>query len=67
MSAEIISFPFRTSTDTEQQRWIPAPRARETRIRPVVGWLRLGGIALAVLSSWGLVIGTARLVATVLL
>lgn len=64
MSAEIIAFPMQAST--EQQRWIPAPRQR-TQARVGLGWARLGGIAFAVVSSWVLVIGAARLMATVLL
>lgn len=62
MSAEIISFPFKAQ-DFDQQRWIPAPRARQASHRPVRGWLRLAGIVGAVLSSWLVVIGTARLIA----
>jgi hypothetical protein len=64
MSAEIIAFPMQAST--EQQRWIPEPRPR-TQARHGIAWLRVGGIGFAVLSSWGLVIGAARLVSTVLL
>ncbi|MDB5363571.1 MAG: hypothetical protein JWO51_4868 [Rhodospirillales bacterium] len=62
MSAEIISFPFKAQ-DFDQQRWIPVPRARQAPRRPVRGWLRLAGIVGAVLSSWLLVIGTARVIA----
>jgi hypothetical protein len=66
MSANIISFPLRASTGLDQQRWIPAPRARQAQARSGLGWLRLSGILFAGLSSWALVIGAARLVATVL-
>jgi len=66
MSADIISFPLKASSCLDQQRWIPAPRERRTSAPPMIGWLRLTGIMLAVLSSWALVIGTARLVAIVL-
>jgi hypothetical protein len=63
MSAEIISFPFKLSAGIDQQRWIPAPRARQAPARPQVRWLRLAGILGAALSSWVLVIGAARLIA----
>jgi len=66
MSADIISFPLKASNCLDQQRWIPAPRERRAPGRPLLGWLRLTGIMLAVLSSWALVIGTARLIAIVL-
>lgn len=63
MSAEIIAFPFKISAGIDQQRWIPGPRARQTAARPNIAWLRLAGILGAALSSWVLVIGTARLIA----
>lgn len=66
MSANIISFPLQASTGIDQQRWIPAPRARKAKARAGMGWLRVSGIVFAALSSWALVIGAARLVATVL-
>jgi len=66
MSADIISFPLKASSCLDQQRWIPAPRERRASGRSLLGWLRLTGIMLAVLSSWALVIGTARLIAIVL-
>jgi hypothetical protein len=63
MSAEIIAFPFKVSAGMDQQRWIPAPRARQRAARPNAAWLRLAGFLGAALSSWVLVIGTVRLIA----
>ena len=62
MSAVIISFPFKASTDTDQQRWIPAPRSRQATERNLIGWLRLAGILGAALSCWVVIIAAARLV-----
>jgi hypothetical protein len=66
MSAQIISFPMNASAPVEQQRWIPAPRARRSASRSLVGWLRLTGVLLAIISSWSLVIGTAHLISIIL-
>jgi hypothetical protein len=66
MSAEIISFPLKSPTGLDQQRWIPAPRGRRTPALSLVGWLRLTAVLLCIVSSWLMVIGTAHLIAFVL-
>ncbi len=66
MSADIIAFPLRASTGLDQQRWIPSPRERRPAGRLLLGWLRVSGVLFAALSSWALVVGAVRLIATVL-
>ena len=66
MSADIISFPLKASNCLDQQRWIPAPRERRPSHPSALGWARLTGIMLAVSVELALVIGTARMVATIL-
>jgi hypothetical protein len=63
MSAVILSFPLKAVADTDQQRWIPAPRSRQAPKRNRVGWLRLAGMLGVTLSSGVAIIGLARLVA----
>ncbi|HLZ67510.1 MAG TPA: hypothetical protein VKQ29_14855 [Aliidongia sp.] len=66
MSAEIISFPLRQSTATDQQRWIPGPRVRRPQPRSLTGWLRLAGVLSCIAASWFMVLGAAHLIAFVL-
>jgi len=63
MSAVILAFPLKAAADTDQQRWIPAPRTRQATERNRLGRLRLAGILGAALSSGVAIIGLARLVA----
>jgi hypothetical protein len=66
MSAEIIAFPLKSPSCIDQQRWIPTPPPHRPAGFPILGYLRLCGILMMALASWGLVVGAARLVAFVL-
>lgn len=65
-SAEIIAFPLKTASCIDQQRWIPAPQPRQAAGIPILGYLRVGGILMAALLSWVLVIGIFHSLATIL-
>jgi hypothetical protein len=67
MSAEIIAFPLKAPSCIDQQRWIPTPPPpRRTADLPILGYLRICGILIMALASWGLILGAARLMAFVL-
>lgn len=66
MSADILYFPMKPAVGIDQQRWIPEPRVRRASGNIVLGWLCVAGIAVAAVSSWGLIIGAVHLIATVL-
>ena len=65
-TAEIIAFPLKISSCIDQQRWIPAPQPRRSDGVPILGYLRLGGILVAALLSWVVVIGFFRGITTIL-
>ena len=66
MSAEIISFPLKTASCIEQQRWIPAPPPRRTPGLRFVSYLHIFGILIVAMATWVLLAGSLRRVTSIL-